>query len=249
MTALLAAPLSAQTAGTGRVTGRVTSTQGDVLPGVTMTLVANGTTATAVTGPDGRFVIEAFVDGSTTLTLTAFLAGFQTVTRTTIRAKPGATMNTGDIRLPVGCLANVDFVATGLRDEASRALTVALLRIESVQPVREWTFEKTCYTGSDVSAVIENDLRGRRTGTRIRFVPIRSPSLPPYTPGDEIVVALQRDPASGRYFSWGYGHVVRDGVVLLEGGSSIDEFEEEVPVLTLFERLRDGWRRGTARRR
>src|ERR1051325_10633278 len=92
------------------------------------------------------------------------------------------------------CRTIVDFVATGLRDEASRALTVAHLRIESVQPLREWTLAKQCYT--------------RSAGTRLRFVPIKSPTRPPYEPGDEIVVALQRDPASKQYFSWGYGYRV-----------------------------------------
>jgi len=143
------------------------------------------------------------------------------------------------------CRTIVDFVATGLRDEASRALTVAHLRIESVQPLREWTLAKQCYTGSAVGAVVVDAVDRRRAGTRLRFVPIKSPTRPPYEPGDEIVVALQRDPASKQYFSWGYGYRVTNGVVSLQGAGPIDEFEEDVPVGVLFERLRDG----TARRR
>jgi hypothetical protein len=155
-------------------------------------------------------------------------------------------VNAGDIQLPLGCLSNVDFVSTGLREEAARAVTVAHLRIQSVQPVREWTFKKNCFTGSEVSAVVEHDLGGRRAGARIRFVPVQSPTLPPYAPGDEIVVALDRDPASRQYFSWGYGYGVKNGVVSLATAGPIDEFDEEVPVLVLFERLRES--AGTRRR-
>lgn len=225
----------AQTAATGRVTGRATMTTGDVLPGVTITLSSNGTATTVVTGADGRFVVEAFVDGSSAV-LSASLAGFQTTNRD-LTTKPGGTVNLGDIRLPVGCLSIVDFVATGLREEASRAQSVTHLRVESVQPVREWTIDKSCYTGSAVTAVVVNDSRGRRAGTRIRFVPVKSPSMPPYMAGDEIVVPLYRDAVTGQYFSWGYGYRVRNGVVALT--APFDEFEEEIPAGVLFERLKD----------
>ena len=139
------------------------------------------------------------------------------------------------------CRAVADFVATGLREEAARSLTVAHLRIESVQPLREWTIDKSCYTGSEVRAVVVNDVGGRKAGTRVRFVPIQSPSTPPYVPGDEIVVALNQDRASRQYFSWGYGYRVSNGLVALT--APLDEFEEEIPVAVLFERLRDGARR------
>lgn len=234
---LLARPMEAlaQTSATGRVTGRATMTTGDVLPGVTITLSSKDTATTVVTGADGRFVVEAFVDGSSAV-LSASLVGFQTTSRD-FKTRPGGTVNVGDIRLPVGCLSIVDFVATGLREEAARSLTVTHLRIESVQRLREWTIDKKCYTGSEVSAVVVTDLRGRKAGTRIRFVPIKSPSEPPYVPGDEIVVALEQDRASRQYFSWGYGYRVSNGVVALN--APFDEFEEEIPVGLLFERLND----------
>jgi hypothetical protein len=234
---LLVRPMEAlaQTSATGRVTGRVTMTTGDVLPGGTITLSSKGTPTTVVTGADGRFVVEAFVDGSSAV-LSASLAGFRTTSRD-VETRPGGTVNLGDIRLQVGCLSIVDFVATGLREEASRAQSVTHLRIESVQPVREWTIDKSCYVGSEVSAVVVTDLRGRKAGTRIRFVPIKSPTLPPYAPGDEIVVVLNQDRASRHYFSWGYGYSVINGVVALT--APLDEFEEEIPVGVLFERLRE----------
>jgi len=68
-------------------------------------------------------------------------------------------------------------------------------------------------------------------------VPIKSPSEPPYAPGDEIVVALDQDRASRQYFSWGYGYSVRNGMVALN--APFDEFEEEIPVGVLFERLKE----------
>ena len=236
---LFGVTLCAQTAGTGRIAGRVISTAGGVLPGVTITVSGGGPPATVVSDAEGRFVVETFVGGSSPLTLSAVLAGFQTTTRD-VRGRPGGTVNVGDIRLPLGCLSIVDYVATGLREEASRALTVAHLRIEAVQPLREWTIEKSCYTGSEVSAIVITDLRGRRPGSIIRFVPLKSPSLPPYMPGDEIVVALYRDAAARQFYSSGYGYAVRDGVMSLLGAGPLDEFEEEVPVAVLFERLRDG---------
>jgi|KBSMisStaDraftv2_1062788.scaffolds.fasta_scaffold1279040_2 hypothetical protein len=137
----------------------------------------------------------------------------------------------------INCLSIVDFVATGLREEASRAQSVTHLRIESVLPVRQWTLDKSCYVGSEVTAVVVHDSRGRRAGTRLRFVPIKSPSEPPYAPGDEIVVALDQDRASRQYFSWGYGYSVRNGMVALN--APFDEFEEEIPVGVLFERLKE----------
>ena len=243
--ALATVALSAQTAGTGRVAGRMTSTAGDVLPGVTVTVSGGGPPATVVSDAEGRFLLEVFVNGSSPLTLSTSLPGFQNTTRD-IRARPGGTVNLGDVRLPVSCLAIVDYVATGLREEASRALTVAHLRIEAVEPLREWTIGKSCYTGSEVRAVVMTDLRGRRAGSLVRFVPIKSPAKPPYKPGDEIVVALYRDSASGPIYSSGYGYGVSDGVVSLLGAGPLDEFEEEVPVAVLFERLRDG---AAARRR
>lgn len=225
----------AQTAGGGTVAGRTTNSDGDPLPGVTVALSSNGTTTTVVTGADGRFVIEAFVNGASA-TLSASLAGFQTTTRD-VTTRPGGAVNLGDIHLAIGCLAYVDFVATGLREEASRAQSVTHLRVESVRPVREWKSDKSCYVGSEVTAVVVHDSRGRRAGTRIRFVPIRSPSEPPYVTGDEIVVALDQDRGSRQYFSWGYGYRVSHGVVALN--APFDEFEEEIPVGVLFERLKD----------
>jgi hypothetical protein len=236
---LFVQPVSAlaQTAGTVTVTGRITTTGGDLLPGVTVTLSGDHETTQAVTGADGTFRIEAFLNGASPLMLSASLPGFKPASRAGIRARSGGAVNLGDIRLTVGCLAEVDFVATGLREEASRALTVARLRIESVQPVREWTIDKQCFTGSEVSAVVVDDLRGRRAESRIRFLAIKDFSKPPYEPGDDIVVALNRDAASRRYFSWGYGYPVRNGVVSLN--APFDEFEEEIPVNVLFERLKE----------
>jgi hypothetical protein len=240
---LLVQPVAAaaQTAGAGTVTGRITTRGGDVLPGVTITLSGDGTTTQAVTGPGGRFTIEAAGRGTSPLTLSASLPGFQTVSRAGVRARPGGVLNLGDIRLPVSCLAILDFVATGLREEASRSSTVSHLRIESVAPPRELTIDKQCYTASEVTAVVLDDLRGRRAGSRLRFAPIKDFSKPPYQPGDEIVVALDRDAAPPRYFSWGYGYRVKNGVVSLN--APFDEFEEEIPIGVLFERLRDGARR------
>ena len=83
-----AAPAYGQ-GGRSEINGTVVDQTKGVLPGVTITATneATGAERTAVTGPDGRFVIPTLLPG--TYTLKAELQGFQTQTRT------GLTVNVG----------------------------------------------------------------------------------------------------------------------------------------------------------
>src|SRR3989454_1492172 len=107
---LAAAPVSAQI-GQGRLTGQVTDAQGAVLPGVTVTATSPSLigTRTAVTEPDGKFILVSLPSGVYKLTFD--LQGFRQFARENVRVVLGQTI-TVDAQMQIGGLAE-NVVVTG----------------------------------------------------------------------------------------------------------------------------------------
>lgn len=90
---------------TTRVAGRVLEESGAVLPGAEVTLLAgDGTTRTALTGPDGHFLFENVAPGAS-YRLRAELRGFLSDEAPDIVVAAGSTRMV-DLSLEVGCVTN-----------------------------------------------------------------------------------------------------------------------------------------------
>src|SRR5215210_7143820 len=113
---------SAQTATT--VSGTVQDATGAILPGVTVTArsAANGLTRTAITGPEGRYVLAQLPPG--TYELRAEIAGFKPHVRPEVPLAVAQSL-TLNITLQIGDVAITDVVtaATPLVDTASSELS------------------------------------------------------------------------------------------------------------------------------
>src|SRR3989441_2548434 len=107
---LAAAPVSAQI-GQGRLTGQVTDAQGAVLPGVTVTATSPSLigTRTAVTEPDGKFILVSLPSGVYKLTFD--LQGFRQFARENVQVVLGQTISV-DAQMQIGGLAE-NVVVTG----------------------------------------------------------------------------------------------------------------------------------------
>jgi hypothetical protein len=107
---LAAAPASAQI-GQGRLTGQVTDAQGAVLPGVTVTATSPSLigTRTAVTEPDGKFILVSLPSGVYKLTFD--LQGFRQFARENVQVVLGQTISV-DAQMQIGGLAE-NVVVTG----------------------------------------------------------------------------------------------------------------------------------------
>lgn len=229
---LLGATASAQTSGTGRLTGHVASSTGDALPGVTVTLEGRG--ASTLTDASGRFIVEEFVTASDIYTVTASLPGFETARRR-VRLVPGGTA-TVDLALTTGC-AEIDLVVErGIAAEALDADLVAHVRIDSVAPLREWRGEYGCVIASEVEASLLADSRGGRARRVRLLIPSRTTSR--HQPGDEMIAALQWDAKAARYTHWITGRPVVNGVATLDDPSVAAGFDREMTVGALLNRLR-----------
>lgn len=126
---LLAAPLMAQTATTASMSGRVTDSQGSVVPGATVTLTDRSTTQASVTisDPQGRYSFFNLRPG--VYDLAATLAGFKpaAVAGLAIEATRAVVQ---DVGLEVGGLTDiVNRVATYNVPTKGRAVSVGLVGV------------------------------------------------------------------------------------------------------------------------
>jgi hypothetical protein len=138
------------------ITGRVTDTSGQPVPGVTVEIWGNGPLRYAVTGADGRYEFRAMPGR---FTLRTSLVGFATVTRQLVLATPGSA--TVDFVLKIGCLDDVDYIYSGL--DSVLAKTTAIARIELLdtgEPARE-VYGDFCQHGRLHRAVVRDVFDGR----------------------------------------------------------------------------------------
>jgi hypothetical protein len=229
----IAATAAAQTAGTGRLSGRVTMTTGAALPGVTVRLEGGGTNATAVTEADGRFEIETLVDPSAVYTLKAALPGFRDATRTGVRATPGGATMLLDMALKIGCTDPDLVMNRGIVQEAAVAAMVAHVRIESIATTREREGDYGCTMANEATAFVVADSHGesqRRIGI---LIPPRDAAR--YEPGYDAVVALTWDAVAGRYTGWTGSLPVEHGTAALDDVSIRLGLPARMPVNELLD--------------
>ena len=95
----------------GSIGGRVEDSSGGVLPGVTVTIVNNGTnsTSTVVTNGDGLFTAPFLIPGSYRVTVE--LAGFQTSVRETVEVRVGDRLQVDFTMAPASVSTEVVVVA------------------------------------------------------------------------------------------------------------------------------------------
>jgi hypothetical protein len=152
---LLTSPAFGQ-AGRSEINGTIFDQAKAVLPGASITITDenNGTTRTAVTSTEGRFVVPTLRPG--TYTVKAELAGFQTAIRTGLVVAVGQEL-TLDLVLPVG----------GLTEEVS---------VTGEAPLVEVT---TSRIGSNISSTEIDTLpsAGRNQFSLMQLVPGLTPSL------------------------------------------------------------------------
>jgi hypothetical protein len=109
---IVAAPLAAQTATTGNITGIVTDSSGGVLPGavVTATHTDTGTSYESVTGADGRYNVQNVRVGGYTVAVT--MSGFKDSKQENMVVELGAE-KTVDFKLQLATVSEtVNVVAT-----------------------------------------------------------------------------------------------------------------------------------------
>jgi len=120
---LLALPLSAQGNPTGKITGKVESSDGQPLPGVVITLRSASLqgTRSVSTAASGEFLVAALPPG--TYTLTFELAGFRT-TEQRLDVPAAQTVHT-DVRLALSEVEDVIYVTGSSGDNISESSTSA----------------------------------------------------------------------------------------------------------------------------
>ncbi len=109
--ALLAAPAAAQDS-RGSIGGRVADSSGGVLPGVTVTIVNNGTNATTVvvTGDGGVFTAPFLISGNYRVTVE--LTGFRTTVREKVDVRVGDRLQVDFTLEPASISTEITVVAS-----------------------------------------------------------------------------------------------------------------------------------------
>ena len=109
---LLAATIAAAQDSRGSIGGRVADSSGGVLPGVTVTIVNNGTNATAVvvTGEGGVYTAPFLISGSYRVTVE--LAGFRTTVREKVDVRVGDRLQVDFTLEPANIATEITVVAS-----------------------------------------------------------------------------------------------------------------------------------------
>jgi hypothetical protein len=227
---------------TGSISGTAVEPAGGVLPGVKVTATWAGGERTAVTDSWGRFSLNDLPIGR--YSVTAELAGFETVTREAVIIRSGRTASI-NLLLRVGCIAEVAYVDHGFARTRATADAIATIRISN-DPPRACRKTLRCVCTQHGAEVVRRlrDPKGLLT-RRIQLVQDGAGALSserPYTAGQEFVAFLRYD-AGNKAFTRMTGPVymfpVRDGRVEfrrtdapgLSDGMPVEAFYE---ILTRF---------------
>ena len=212
----------AQTVGTGHITGRVTDTEGGVLPGVTVTVTGPALREEAITDENGRFDVEGLLQGPpSTYRVTAELTGFSPRTLDNVSADPGRGANVA-ITLQVGCLQTSLYVDDGLAANLKRADSVFLLRVESSSPPRRWRLGSYCGNATEHVATVIETVKDtpRGTPTTLRFL-VEGDHR--YDQGTDYMAFLGWEPSIDTYFVLMPGYIVPVRAGSVECGLPNDE--------------------------
>lgn len=237
---LTAATIHGQTASTGRIVGTIVGTTSDVLPGVTVEILANGESQTTVTDEKGHYAFEKI--GSATYVLTASLPGFRNQQREGIAVAPDTTV-TVDLTLKLGCLAEVHVIPDTSLNQLLTSDVVVYLRVtehglDRFVESRDW-----CYTANEASATILDLVHASRAQWR------RGVSIPLHAMrtklhlGEEYLAFMKFDESLGRFvFDDIRSASVTNGQV--EWNADLDlGFRDGATIGTALERLRETYQR------
>jgi hypothetical protein len=187
MLPVLLAPAAA--AAQGSITGCVTDTSGQVLPGVEAVASGSSTPQRAVTDSAGCYWFKSLPAG--TYTVTAALVGFVTGRRNGITVVDGHAAGPVNFALCLRQLEEIDWIVPrGLEAMWKQADAVAVVRISATGPVRsECPNSNVEHTG--VALEILKGGAGKAFGPAVTFVQehwLREPT--PYRIGQEMIVFL-----------------------------------------------------------
>lgn len=187
----------------GRVTGTVTDTMRQSLPGVRITVTSGTLRRTVVTGPEGRYEVPDLAPGS--YVITAELAGFETVVREPVTVTSGATTAVS-FSLKSGCLDEVLYIDMGFKHALRETHTVVHLRITKSGEPAPCVASNLCVCIEHSAAVLRTlKPDGELVSDTIAFVQEGAGQLPgrkwpgrrpPYAPGQEFIAFLNFDFAS-----------------------------------------------------
>ncbi len=152
VTLLTAATIHGQTAATGRIVGTIVF-GGDTSPvaGVSVEIVAGGSSQVAVTDKNGEYAFDRIA--SATYVLTATLPGFMNQKRDDIFVAANATVRV-DLALKLACVEVSDFVTDTSLNQLLTSDIVVHLRVIEDGLDRRVENGVSCYTGSEATATI-----------------------------------------------------------------------------------------------
>ena len=195
----MAAALSLATscAGSGHVTGSVTTAEHKPLAGARVTLDSTRLHEDILTDAAGRFESAAIAAGS--YNLKAELPGYVMESRSGVAVARGATV-TADFVLRPACLEEGSYVDGGLPWALQAAQAVLHVRIGTASPADRWIANDVCVVGIDHTATVISILNmGQDSASIPATIHIVKDGRVPLGRGEEYVAFVRWEPAIGRY--------------------------------------------------
>lgn len=241
LVALSVAPMPSGAQAPGVLTGIVTDSSNQSLPGVKVTATSGSVQTSAITDENGRYEIRLTTAGA--YKVIAELSGFETATAGNVLIAMGATANL-PLVLQLGCLSDVLFVDMGIGHALQEAALVAHIRVLRSDPARSCRETGMCVCTDHVVEVTEIVKADRRTpAPTLRIVQAGAGRVEelqlwgdrPYAVGEEYIAFLQWSEKGGFFYRTdddGYTLPVRDGRVEfqrdnvpgLPNGMRVEEF-------------------------
>jgi hypothetical protein len=190
-----------------RISGEVTDTEGNPLPGTTIRISGSSLSTQVLSDDAGRFEMRELAAG--TYAVEASLAGFRKDTQS---VQLGSRRRTASIRfkLRVGVLIEALFVVDEPRVALRKARAIALVRLEGIAPL------ESCTETTVISYLHHATVLDIWRGQVPRKIQISEPNRGSCVDGDRVVTAL-----SGTVSSYPAG---TDYVVLLTGSGKGNQY-------------------------